>query len=706
MEALIAPSPTLTPQAACRQDGALRRGSSAECFSIIRLEGWLRAWGSGSTLHREGIDTGWTDCSRQSQQPLATADQTGRPTAPRAKPRVEAFNYHSGTHFYGNQEATAPPEAMAQPYPPAQYPPPPQNGIPAEYAAPHPHPTQDYTGQSTVPEHAMTIYTPTQTHSEPPVTDSSTPSLTGTTTVPAPWPPDGRAAIGWFVRLWGLGPPNLGGMVDDGESRTDGTALCPALPQRPPPPRPTCAFDLHSPRQDAPAVRLTGVPQSSAQDKPREARTTHLQADEVAQTEGSQQLQPSDSSEKQQPKRLHVSNIPFRFRDPDLRQMFGQFGKILDVEIIFNERGSKGFGFVTFETSADADRAREKLNGTIVEGRKIEVNNATARVMTNKKVANPYTNGWKLNPVVGAVYGPEFYAGKQQQTDLQRMTDESGGLAAFNLFQGSLASPPPASQFSSWPGWLSTTPHAAFHQHPHQNTKEKAACEELEMQTQSSALMATNHGGGGRSMGFDWLREAARSPVTGFPYPTTGAAVAYRGAHLRGRGRAVYNTFRAAPPPPPIPAYGAVVYQDGFYGAEIYVLGPPLTNSILAPAAPFYRVCPGGADLRGAWTLVTGAGVSSAAQHLHPQGHALAPTHPVFRPVCVLIEISCQAASTRVRETSSPSALFVLRISSQYAQPAAAAAAAYSDSYGRVYATADPYHHTIGPAATYSVGTM
>jgi RNA binding protein fox-1 len=32
---------------------------------------------------------------------------------------------------------------------------------------------------------------------------------------------------------------------------------------------------------------------------------------------------------------LHVSNIPFRFRDPDLRAMFGQFGEILDVEIIF-----------------------------------------------------------------------------------------------------------------------------------------------------------------------------------------------------------------------------------------------------------------------------------------------------------------------------------------------------------------------------------
>ncbi|MGH0115443.1 UNVERIFIED_CONTAM: hypothetical protein FKN15_000078 [Acipenser sinensis] len=161
------------------------------------------------------------------------------------------------------------------------------------------------------------------------------------------------------------------------------------------------------------------------------------QTDDAAQTEGQQQTQSENSENKTQPKRLHVSNIPFRFRDPDLRQMFGQFGKILDVEIIFNERGSK-------------------------------VNNATARVMTNKKPINPYANGWKLNPVVGAVYSPEFYA------------------------------------------------------------------------------------------------------VPGFPYPAATAAAAYRGAHLRGRGRTVYNTFRPAAPPPPIPAYGGVVYQDGFYGADIY----------------------------------------------------------------------------------------------------------------------------------------
>ncbi|XP_051901954.1 RNA binding protein fox-1 homolog 3-like [Pristis pectinata] len=239
------------------------------------------------------------------------------------------------------------------------------------------------------------------------------------------------------------------------------------------------------------------------------------------QEDSSQQNTPQLSQEsedtKAQPKRLHVSNIPFRFRDPDLRQMFGQFGKILDVEIIFNERGSKGFGFVTFENSVDADRAREKLNATIVEGRKIEVNNATARVVTPKKSPASYINGWKINPMVGAVYAPEIFT------------------------------------------------------------------------------------------------------VTGFPYPVAAAApaIAYRGTHLRGRGRAVYNTIRAAAAPSPIPAYGGVVYQDGLYGADVY----------------------GGYN-----------------------------TYRVAQPT--------------------------------------AAAATYSDGYGRVYTTADPYHHTLGPGATYSVGTM
>ncbi|XP_069908959.1 RNA binding protein fox-1 homolog 2 isoform X14 [Oryctolagus cuniculus] len=211
-----------------------------------------------------------------------------------------------------------------------------------------------------------------------------------------------------------------------------------------------------------------------------------------AQTDGQQsQTQSSENSEsKSTPKRLHVSNIPFRFRDPDLRQMFGQFGKILDVEIIFNERGSKGFGFVTFENSADADRAREKLHGTVVEGRKIEVNNATARVMTNKKMVTPYANGWKLSPVVGAVYGPELYAASSFQADVSL-----GNEAAVPL-----------------------------------------------------------SGRGGINTYIPLI-------IPGFPYPTAATtAAAFRGAHLRGRGRTVYGAVRAVPPTA-IPAYPGVDMQ-------------------------------------------------------------------------------------------------------------------------------------------------
>ncbi|XP_058430153.1 RNA binding protein fox-1 homolog 2 isoform X10 [Marmota monax] len=223
-----------------------------------------------------------------------------------------------------------------------------------------------------------------------------------------------------------------------------------------------------------------------------------------AQTDGQQsQTQSSENSEsKSTPKRLHVSNIPFRFRDPDLRQMFGQFGKILDVEIIFNERGSKGFGFVTFENSADADRAREKLHGTVVEGRKIEVNNATARVMTNKKMVTPYANGWKLSPVVGAVYGPELYAASSFQADVSLGNDAAVPL--------------------SGRGGINT-----------------------------------------------YIPLISLPLVPGFPYPTAATtAAAFRGAHLRGRGRTVYGAVRAVPPTA-IPAYPGIVLQEPIISAKI-----------------------------------------------------------------------------------------------------------------------------------------
>lgn len=55
----------------------------------------------------------------------------------------------------------------------------------------------------------------------------------------------------------------------------------------------------------------------------------------------------------------------------NLRMAYRYNGMLLCVFRFFH--GMQGFGFVTFANSADAEQAREKMNGTIVEGRKIEV---------------------------------------------------------------------------------------------------------------------------------------------------------------------------------------------------------------------------------------------------------------------------------------------------------------------------------------------
>ena len=68
-----------------------------------------------------------------------------------------------------------------------------------------------------------------------------------------------------------------------------------------------------------------------------------------------------------------TKNLSFLYTSPSFFYFDQKYGTLLDVEIIFNERGSKGFGFVTFAKGSEADKAREELHGTIVEGRKIEV---------------------------------------------------------------------------------------------------------------------------------------------------------------------------------------------------------------------------------------------------------------------------------------------------------------------------------------------
>ncbi|OAF70437.1 Ataxin-2-binding protein 1 [Intoshia linei] len=198
--------------------------------------------------------------------------------------------------------------------------------------------------------------------------------------------------------------------------------------------------------------------------KPVDAHTEKLNESEckviaVTKNDVSSEIETDKNSKAETPqiiaKRLHISNIPFRYVENDLKIMAEVYGKVINCEIIFNERGSKndleqcfsnwlissnytlshfsgmnqidlsvseyyspiiifeiciiflikgtkfdgliisysqcssglmGFGFVTFENALDAETARKDLNGKIIEGRKIEVNDATIRSKNRKNL--------------------------------------------------------------------------------------------------------------------------------------------------------------------------------------------------------------------------------------------------------------------------------------------------------------------------------
>lgn len=76
-------------------------------------------------------------------------------------------------------------------------------------------------------------------------------------------------------------------------------------------------------------------------------------------------------------KKLYVGNLPWSVNNDSLREMFSQFGEVVDAVVITdrqNQGRSKGFGFVTFATEESAKQAVEQMNEQEIEGRKIIVN--------------------------------------------------------------------------------------------------------------------------------------------------------------------------------------------------------------------------------------------------------------------------------------------------------------------------------------------
>ncbi|XP_032279761.1 LOW QUALITY PROTEIN: polyadenylate-binding protein 1-like [Phoca vitulina] len=117
---------------------------------------------------------------------------------------------------------------------------------------------------------------------------------------------------------------------------------------------------------------------------------------------------------------------------------FSAFGNILSCKVVCDENGSKGYGFVHFETQEAAERAIEKMNGMLLNDRKVFVGRfkspkereaelgARAKEFTNVYIKNfgEDTDDERLKDLFGK-FGPAL--------SMKVMTDESGKSKGFGF---------------------------------------------------------------------------------------------------------------------------------------------------------------------------------------------------------------------------------------------------------------------------------
>lgn len=74
--------------------------------------------------------------------------------------------------------------------------------------------------------------------------------------------------------------------------------------------------------------------------------------------------------------KLFVGGLSWGTDDESLRQAFAPFGDVEEAKVITDRDSgrSRGFGFVTFGDGDDAQTAIDKMNGTEVDGRTLNVN--------------------------------------------------------------------------------------------------------------------------------------------------------------------------------------------------------------------------------------------------------------------------------------------------------------------------------------------
>lgn len=84
--------------------------------------------------------------------------------------------------------------------------------------------------------------------------------------------------------------------------------------------------------------------------------------------------------------KMYVGNLNFSVNESDLRELFKEYGTVVDVKLITDKYTgkSKGFAFITMETKEEAQKAIEDLKEATLEGRPIKVSEAKEQRRQNR----------------------------------------------------------------------------------------------------------------------------------------------------------------------------------------------------------------------------------------------------------------------------------------------------------------------------------
>ena len=79
--------------------------------------------------------------------------------------------------------------------------------------------------------------------------------------------------------------------------------------------------------------------------------------------------------------RIYVGGLPYSATEQEINNMFSAHGTVSSVSLITDKYTgqAKGFGFVEMSTDAESQAAINTLNGTMMGGRNLTVNEAKAR---------------------------------------------------------------------------------------------------------------------------------------------------------------------------------------------------------------------------------------------------------------------------------------------------------------------------------------